>query len=72
MSVNEVEMAARYQGSLDLGMAGNGNLRWAVVNLTDIVEEARDRLDLSVVSTLDAEARKAVTSTLRELSQPTP
>lgn len=37
-------------GSLELGLAGNGSLRWAVANVTDLVEEARDRLDLSPIA----------------------
>lgn len=38
------------QGSLKLGLAGNGALRWAVADVTGIVTEARDRLDLSPVA----------------------
>lgn len=37
-------------GSLALGLAGGGGLRWAVANVTDAVEEARERLDLSPVA----------------------
>ncbi|HTQ80215.1 MAG TPA: Hsp33 family molecular chaperone HslO, partial [Thermoanaerobaculia bacterium] len=37
-------------GSLQLGLAGDGSLRWAVANVTELVEEARDRLDLSPVA----------------------
>jgi molecular chaperone Hsp33 len=34
-------------GRLELGVAGGGGLRWAVADLTPVVEEARTRLDLS-------------------------
>src|SRR3954470_18480902 len=44
-------MATSAQGRLELGMAGDGAFRWAVVDLTDIVREARDRRDLGPVST---------------------
>ncbi len=37
-------------GSLELGLAGNGSLRWAVADVTGLVEEARDRLDLSPIA----------------------
>jgi molecular chaperone Hsp33 len=38
------------RGSLQLGLAGAGALRWAVADVTDVVTEARDRLDLSPVA----------------------
>jgi molecular chaperone Hsp33 len=47
--MSEMETAA--QGRLELGLAGEGALRWAAVDLTDIVREARDRRDLGPVST---------------------
>src|SRR4051812_20393262 len=37
-------------GLLQLGMAGEGALRWAVADVTEVVEEARGRLDLSPVA----------------------
>jgi len=37
-------------GRLQLGMAGNGALRWAVADVTEVVEEARGRLDLSPIA----------------------
>jgi molecular chaperone Hsp33 len=38
------------QQGLQLGMAGEGALRWAVADVTEAVEEARGRLDLSPVA----------------------
>jgi molecular chaperone Hsp33 len=46
--MTETNQAA--QGRLELGLAGDGALRWAVVDLTDVVREARDRRDLGPVS----------------------
>jgi molecular chaperone Hsp33 len=40
-------MSAGEAGRLELGVAGDGALRWAVADLTPVVEEARRRLDLS-------------------------
>jgi molecular chaperone Hsp33 len=37
-------------GSLQLGLAGGGGLRWGVAEVTGVVEEARERLDLSPVA----------------------
>jgi molecular chaperone Hsp33 len=48
MSSAETEKQA--SGTLQLGLAGDGSLRWAVANVTDLVEEARGRLDLSPVA----------------------
>jgi molecular chaperone Hsp33 len=42
--VNETSSTA--QGTLELGMAGNGAFRWAVADITDVMEEVRDRFDL--------------------------
>ncbi len=38
------------RGALEIGLAGDGDLRWAVVDLSAIVEVARERLDLSPVA----------------------
>ncbi|HUO85878.1 MAG TPA: Hsp33 family molecular chaperone HslO [Thermoanaerobaculia bacterium] len=38
------------EGRLRAGLAGGGDLRWAAAELTDIVERARQRLDLSPVA----------------------
>src|SRR5437588_9232724 len=35
---------------LQLGMAGSGALRWVAVDVTDIVREVRDRLDMTPVA----------------------
>lgn len=37
-------------GRLETGIAGGGSLRWGVVEITGVVEEARSRLDLSPVA----------------------
>jgi molecular chaperone Hsp33 len=44
MARNEASRSA--QGRLELGMAGNGSFRWAVADITDVMEELRDRFDL--------------------------
>jgi molecular chaperone Hsp33 len=44
MAVNETPITA--QGTLELGLAGNGAFRWAVADITDVMEEVRDRFDL--------------------------
>jgi molecular chaperone Hsp33 len=44
MAVNDTTVTA--QGTLELGMAGNGAFRWAVADITDVMEELRDRFDL--------------------------
>lgn len=38
------------RGGLRTGMAGEGSLRWAAADLTEVVETARQRLDLSPVA----------------------
>jgi molecular chaperone Hsp33 len=70
MSVNEMEPAA--QGRLELGLAGGGALRWAVVNVTDVVEEARERLDLSPVASAALGRSLAAAALLLRLSTKTP
>jgi molecular chaperone Hsp33 len=72
MSVKRVEMAAQDRGRLDLGMAGDGNLRWAVVDLTDVVEEARDRLDLSPIAAAALGRSLSAAALLLRLSTKTP
>jgi molecular chaperone Hsp33 len=46
--MQDMEMTA--QGRLEMGLAGQGALRWAVVELTDVLKEARDRRDLGPVA----------------------
>lgn len=41
---------AANEGRLRLGVAAGGTLRWAAVDLTPVVEEARGRLDLSPIA----------------------
>src|SRR5262245_48457308 len=60
------------QGRLDLGLAGEGSLRWAVVNVTDIVQEARDRLDLSPVASAALGRSLAGSALLLRLAAKTP
>jgi molecular chaperone Hsp33 len=70
MSVDEIVTAA--QGRLELGLAGEGALRWAVVNVTDVVEEARGRLDLSPVAAAALGRSLAAAALLLRLSTKTP
>jgi molecular chaperone Hsp33 len=42
--LNESPITA--QGTLELGMAGGGAFRWAVADITDVLEGVRDRFDL--------------------------
>jgi molecular chaperone Hsp33 len=42
--VNETPITA--QGTLELGLAGAGAFRWAVADITDVMEGVRDRFDL--------------------------
>jgi molecular chaperone Hsp33 len=60
------------QGQLDLGLAGNGSLRWAVADLTDVVEEARGHLDLSPVAAAAFGRTLAGAALLLRLSSKTP
>jgi molecular chaperone Hsp33 len=60
------------QGCLELGLAGNGALRWAAVDLTDVVREARDRRDLGPVSTAALGRCMAGAALLLRLSTKTP
>jgi molecular chaperone Hsp33 len=46
--VDDAAILAR--GRLQTGLAGGGSLRWAVANLSEVVETARERLDLSPVA----------------------
>ena len=43
-SVNETPITA--QGTLELGLAGDGAFRWAVADITEVMEGVRDRFDL--------------------------
>jgi molecular chaperone Hsp33 len=70
MSVDEIVTAA--QGRLELGLAGEGALRWAVVDVTDVVEEARDRLDLSPVAAAALGRSLAAAALLLRMAAKTP
>jgi len=50
-SAFNMKTTAVQESRLELGLAGDGNLRWAVVDLTEVVQEARDRRDLGPVAT---------------------
>ncbi|HYH44117.1 MAG TPA: Hsp33 family molecular chaperone HslO [Thermoanaerobaculia bacterium] len=60
------------QGRLELGLAGDGALRWAAVDLTDVLREARDRRDLGPVSTAALGRCMAGAALLLRLSTKTP
>lgn len=60
------------QGRLELGLAGEGALRWAAVDLTDVLREARDRRDLGPVSTAALGRCMAGAALLLRLSTKTP
>ncbi len=55
-------------GLLQLGVAGEGNLRWAVVDLGSPVEEMRRRLDLSPVAAVAAGRSLAAAALLLRFS----
>jgi molecular chaperone Hsp33 len=59
-------------GLLQLGMAGGGALRWAVADVTQVVEEARGRLDLSPVAAAALGRCLAGASLLLRLAAKTP
>jgi molecular chaperone Hsp33 len=64
---------ATEQGSrLELGLAGDGALRWALVDLTDVVQEARDRRDLGPVATAALGRSLAGAALLLRLATKTP
>ena len=60
------------QGCLELGLAGDGALRWAAVDLTEVVREARDRRDLGPVSTAALGRCMSGAALLLRLSTKTP
>jgi molecular chaperone Hsp33 len=60
------------RGQLRLGLAGDGGLRWAVTDLTTIVETARDRLDLSPVAAAALGRGMAGAALLLRLAAKTP
>ena len=44
------DLERRPEGRLELGLAGNGNLRWAVADIGGMMAEVRDRFDLGPVA----------------------
>ncbi|HSG38609.1 MAG TPA: Hsp33 family molecular chaperone HslO [Thermoanaerobaculia bacterium] len=68
--MSETPMAA--QGRLELGMAGNGAFRWAVADITDVLEEVRDRFDLWPVPAAALGRCLAGAALLQRLSTKTP
>ena len=57
---------------LQLGMAGQGALRWVAADVTDIVREVRDRLDLTPVAAAALGRAVAGASMLLRLATKTP
>ncbi|HEX9944407.1 MAG TPA: Hsp33 family molecular chaperone HslO [Thermoanaerobaculia bacterium] len=70
MALNETPIAA--EGRLELGMAGNGAFRWAVADITDVMEEVRDRFDLWPVPAAALGRCLAGAALLQRLSTKTP
>ena len=60
------------QGKLELGLAGNGAFRWAVADITDVMEEVRDRFDLWPVPAAALGRCLAGAALLQRLSTKTP
>jgi molecular chaperone Hsp33 len=60
------------EGRLRLGLAGGGGLRWAVADLTEVVEVARGRLDMSPVAAAALGRSLAGAALLLRLSAKTP
>lgn len=70
IAVTRKEAFAR--GSLQLGMAGGGVLRWAMADLSEVVEAARQRLDYSPVAAAALGRALAGAVLLLRLSTKTP
>src|SRR6266853_754658 len=66
------EGAVAPERRLQLGMAGSGALRWVAVDVTDIVREVRDRLDLTPVAAAALGRAVAGASMLLRLATKTP
>jgi molecular chaperone Hsp33 len=71
-AVTEVDKAAAPASRLELGLAGGGYLRWAVADLTDVVQEARDRHDMGPVATAALGRCMAGAALLLRLAAKTP
>jgi molecular chaperone Hsp33 len=70
MSLHETSTTA--SGTLELGLAGNGSFRWAVADITNVMEEVRDRLDLWPVPAAALGRCLAGAALLQRLSNKTP
>lgn len=68
--MNEPTLSA--QGTLELGMAGDGALRWAVADITEVMEDVRDRFDLWPVPAAALGRCLAGAALLQRLSTKTP
>jgi molecular chaperone Hsp33 len=64
--------AALAEGRLRVGLAAEGALRWAVADVTEIVETARERLDLSPVAAAAMGRSMAGAALLLRLATKTP
>lgn len=60
------------RGTLEVGLSAGGGLRWAVTDLTAVMEEARHRLDLSPVAAAALGRGMAGAALLLRLSSKTP
>lgn len=60
------------QGTLELGLAGDGALRWAVADITGVMKEVRDRFDLWPVPAAALGRCLAGAALLQRLSTKTP
>jgi molecular chaperone Hsp33 len=60
------------QGVLRLGLAGDGSFRWVSADLSEIVEAARQRLDLSPVASAALGRAMAASALLLRLATKTP
>ncbi|HKI04946.1 MAG TPA: Hsp33 family molecular chaperone HslO [Thermoanaerobaculia bacterium] len=68
--MNETPVTA--QGTLELGMAGNGAFRWAVADITNVMENLRGRFDLWPVPAAALGRCLAGAALLQRLSTKTP
>ncbi len=64
------EMTA--EGALEVGLAGGGWLRYGVADLGDVVEEARERLDLSPIASAALGRSYAAAALLLRMAAKTP
>lgn len=72
MELNDTPITTTAQGTLELGLAGNGALRWVVADITDVMEEVRDRFDLWPVPAAALGRCLAGAALLQRLADKTP